>query len=547
LFSSTGWVSLFLHPFYLFQIEGDFFLVEINPYILLKVESYRKGIVLSTVFNILNKGLVFCNSLILAFYFGAQLKMDIYFYAYNTIVILAAFITSLNSSVLIPESMRLRAQEGGKQAMFFLNFFLYAYAFFTLLVCVLFFINPVSAFHSVSDFPRAALQQQARILYLSVPLIFLMPVINLLTDVMTSYKFFSIPMIAGIINGIFSIIFIFLFHGLLDVSSLLVGLLLSHSLNFILLVSLMKKKLNWNFSFQRLKIEKRIWKNIIFAQAGSITSSLSAYAPLYLLSGFGNGIITSLNFAQQISSLPTTLVTNQFSAVAGIKFNESYAGKDFGKLNSTFLSTANFLIFILFPLAGILFLFPSQIVSVLLEHGAFGKQGVAYTSLFLRYLGLLMPMLVINTLFARLFMASHKIMEAFWYQVCFNIVLIAALYITIHRFGFAAYPITLVMVHVLNILCCYLLEKKYFGIIQYNLVLKKILLLFLLNVAVGAAIYLFIFYTGIRSDFLSLAVGATLYLSIIFVIGIKSNINHTFNDFVRESWRKGMNYERTKK
>lgn len=208
---------------------------------MLKVESYRKGIVLSTVFNVINKGLVFCNSLIIAFYFGAQLKMDIYFYAYNTLVILSAFITSLNSSVLIPESMRLRAQESGRQAMFFLNFFLYAYALITLLGCLLFFINPVGAFHAVSDFPRDSLQQQARILYLSVPLIFLMPIINLLTDIMTSYKFFSIPMIAGIINGIFSIIFIVLFHGLLDVSSLLVGLLLSYTLNFVLLVTLMKK------------------------------------------------------------------------------------------------------------------------------------------------------------------------------------------------------------------------------------------------------------------------------------------------------------------
>ncbi len=513
---------------------------------MLKVESYREGIVLSTIFNILNKGLVFCNSLIIAYFFGAQLKVDIYFYAYNTIVILAAFITSLNSSVLIPESMRLRTQEGGDQAMGFLNFFLYAYTFITLLLCLLFFINPVSVFHTVSDFPRGSLQQEARILYLSAPLIFLMPVINLMTDIMTSYKFFSIPMIAGIINGIFSIIFIVLFHGMLDVSSLLVGLLLSYTLNFILLFSLMKKKLHWNFSFRRLKIEKRIWKNIAFAQAGSITSSLSAYAPLYLLSGFGNGIITSLNFAQQISSLPTTLITNQFSAVAGIKFNESYAGKDFAKINSTFLSTADFLIFILFPVAGILFLFPSQIVSVLLEHGAFGKQGVAYTSIFLRYLGLLMPMLVINTLFARLFMASHKIMESFWYQICFNIVLITALFISIHRFGFAVYPITLVSVHVLNILCCYLLEKKYFGIIQYKLVLQKMLLLFLLNIAVGTGIYFFIIYSGIQSGFLSLVIGASLYLSIIFVIGIRSNINPAFNDFVREFWRKGINYGRIK-
>ena len=509
---------------------------------MLKVESYRKGIVLSTVFNVINKGLVFCNSLIVAFYFGAQLKMDIYFYAYNTIVILAAFITSLNASVLVPESMRLRAKEGEKQAMHFLNFFLYAYAGITILICLLFIINPVQAFNTVSGFKKESLQQQVHILALAVPLIFLMPVINLLTDILTSYKFFSIPMIAGIINGIFSIVFVVLFHRILDVLSLLVGLILAYSLNFILLISLMRKRLNWNFKFYRFKIEKRIWKNIAFAQAGNITSSLSSYAPLYLLSGFGSGIITSLNFAQQISSLPTNLVTNQFSAVAGIKFNEAYAKKDFAQINTSFLSTADFLMFILIPIAGIFFLFPSEIVSVLLERGAFGKTGVAYTSIFLKYLGLLLPLLVINTLFARLFMASHKIMESFWYQVCFNIVLIIALYVSIQRYGFSAYPITLVCVHVVNILCCFFLEKKYFNIIQYHQILKKMLLLAVMNIAVGIAVYFFVHYTGMHSNFLSLTIGVSLYFGLVFIIGYYFKLNETFNSFIRESWKKGVGY-----
>ena len=48
--------------------------------------------------------------------------MDIYFYAYNTIVILSAFITSLNSSVLIPESMRLREQKADARLCFSLIF-----------------------------------------------------------------------------------------------------------------------------------------------------------------------------------------------------------------------------------------------------------------------------------------------------------------------------------------------------------------------------------------------------------------------------------------
>jgi putative peptidoglycan lipid II flippase len=512
----------------------------------LKVESFRKGIIISTVFNVINKGLVFLTSLIVAYYFGTQLKMDIYFYAYNTILILSAFMTSLNGTVLIPESMRLRVQIGEKESVQFLNFFFFLYGLVTLLICLVFLINPVEAFTAVSGFQKKELHDQVNILLLAIPLFFLIPLVNLLTDILTSYRYFSIPMIAGIVNGVFSILFLLIFHGMLDVLSLLTGLLLSYSLNLVLLVTLMKRRLSWRFNFKWLKLEKRIWQNIVFAQAGNITSSLSSYAPLYLLSGFNTGIITSLNFAQQISSLPTNLITNQFSAVAGIKFNELYTKRDFGEINKIFLATANFLIFILVPLSGIFFIFSSEIVSVLLERGAFGKTGVAFTSTFLQYLGFLLPMLVVNTLFARLFMASHKIIESFWYQIVFNVVLIFAMYIAIHKFGFIGFPVTLVAVHVLNIISCYFLEKYYFNIIQYNKVLEKLLLIVFINLIVGGLVHYGISNIGIHSNFLILVLGTCLYLGLILLIGLKFRLDKTLNMFINQFFGKWFNYGRFK-
>jgi peptidoglycan biosynthesis protein MviN/MurJ (putative lipid II flippase) len=504
---------------------------------LIKAESYKKGIFLSTVFNIANKGLVFCNSLIIAFFFGAQLKMDIYFYAYNTIVILSAFITSLNASVLIPESMRLRARQGEESAIRFLNFFLYLYAAITILLCLIFLVNPVKTFTLVSGFDKTALLQQAQILTLSIPLIFLMPVINLLTDIMTSYKFFTIPMIAGIVNGLFSILFVVLFHRTLDVLSLLAGLLLSYSLNFLLLVSLMKKRLGWNFRFRRVRVEKRIWKNIFFAQAGNITTSLSSYAPLYLLSSFNGGIITSLNFAQQISSLPTTLITNQFSSVAGIKFNELYAKKEFSGVNRIFLSTCSFLIFILMPISGIVFLYSSEITSFLLERGAFHKSGVANTSLFLKYLGLLMPMLAINTFVARLFMAGHKIMEAFAYQVIFNCILILFIFLGIRALGIAGYPIAMVCLHLFNVLGSYFL-LRFFPQIQYGKVLLDFIKI------VGVNLLAFIPVLALKNYFsnlyvlLSIMIGSTLYILVLLTANRLLKVNPEVNQLID----KALNY-----
>lgn len=499
-----------------------------------KVESYKRGIAISTLYNVINKGLVFLSSIIVAYYFGTQIKTDIYFYAYNTIIIFSAFITSLNASVLIPESMRLRIQQGELPAMQFLNYFFYLYILLTVIICVILFLNPVKAFIIISDFPEQSLQNESAILLLATPLILLIPAVNLLTDILTSHKFFSIPMVAGIINGVFSILFLFLFHSVLGIFSLLTGLIISYVINFIILVILMKKKLHWQFRLKRLQIDKRIWKNIAFAQAGNITTSLSSYAPLYFLSGFSTGIITSLNFAQQLSSIPTTLITNQFSSVSGIKFNELYAKKEFSEISRVFLSTTSILLFILTPISSIFFLYSSSITSFLLERGAFEKSGVVYTSLFLQYMGLLLPMLAINTFVARLFMAGQKIMQSFTYQVAFNIVLIFFIWVGIQKTGITGYPLALIALHILNVLFCYILLKKFFPEVNYG----KVLMLFLKIISLNFSILVLVLFV---KDLLSsipgianLILGSMLYIMILLIVNWKIKLSPEINLLLKQ-------------
>src|SRR5574337_1257270 len=108
----------------------------------LRSESYKKGILSSIALNVIAKGLAFVNSMVVAFYFGAQSKTDVYFYCYATVSLLVGFIGSLDNSVLIPEAMRIREQENAKKATEFLNFFLYLYSGKGLLIVLEHIIDP---------------------------------------------------------------------------------------------------------------------------------------------------------------------------------------------------------------------------------------------------------------------------------------------------------------------------------------------------------------------------------------------------------------------
>lgn len=504
----------------------------------LRVESYKKGIVLSTIFNIVNKGLVFLNSLLVAYYFGTRLQTDVYFFIYSCLVLFVGFISGLNATVLIPESMRLRNQENETVAMEFLNYFLYGYLLVTCLLVLGFLINPVSVFSHLSRFASADLMSNSAILYLSLPLFILMSLTTMLTDILASYRFFTMSMIVGIFNGLFSILFIVFFHRRLAVLSILAGLLCSWSINLLLLLFLMKKQLGWKFSRVGGKIGKRIWKNIGFAQAGNITTLLYSYAPIYLFSGVNPGTITALSFAQQIAGMPTNLISNQVSSVAGIKLNELYARHQVKKMDDIYFGSTDFLLFVLIPMSTLLFLFPREVVLLLFKRGAFDLHSVERCALFLKYLGLLLPMLAINTLGARVFMATHKIKQAFWYQIVLNLVMVAFIYTGVRAFDIYGYLWAMLLIYLLSTWLQLYLFRALFPGIDYTRILRSFIKLVVLNASIGAIVYnLVVFLVPGPAPLARLLLGTTVYLVILLAMNRILKLNSELLRFTQKLLR----------
>ena len=216
---------------------------------LLRIESFKTGIIFSSVFSFLSKLLLFFQSIVIAFYFGTGTQTDVYFYCFGTITLLSVFVNSLDSSVLIPESMHLAEQVGKLESIKFLNFFIYIYFSIGVLATGLIYVSPTKFFLAISNFDPESLIKNREILLLCIPLFTLMITTNLLVNILTSYKFFTIPMIIGLVNGLMVLLFIFLLHNKFDLLSILFGQLSAYVLNIFFLIYLMKKKLNWDFSF----------------------------------------------------------------------------------------------------------------------------------------------------------------------------------------------------------------------------------------------------------------------------------------------------------
>ena len=497
---------------------------------MLKIESYRRGIVISSVFNIIHKVLLFLNSLVIAYYFGTQLKVDIYFYAYNTIVIISTFIATTNTAVIIPESMRIRVSGGHDKASAFLNLFLYTYIGLTALLSIIFLINPIQVFTTFSKFDYAVLSSYNQLLYMAIPLIMLMPVTTLLTDILASYRFFTVPVIAGIINSVLSLVFITFFNDTLDTKSILLGLLISYSLNISILCYLLVRKLNWKFTLVS-RPSKHVIVRILYSQTGNFVTSLSSYAPLYFLSGTVAGIIASLNYAQQIVMQTSSVITYQVSVVSRIKLSELYAEKKYKKLNEIFLTTTRFLVFVLFPISALMFLYSEQIISFLFERGSFTDRSVELSSDMLRLLALSLPFTAVVSIAGNLYVAAQLIRISMIYQVISNVLLIALIASLVHMVGYTGYPIAYLLINIINVLVVYIYCRHFFPYINYIALLKYITYMLALNGVLAGVLYMLSKYGVLPSNFAGMFVGGILYGIILLALNYKFNLNADFNNF----------------
>ena len=409
---------------------------------MLKSESYKKGLVFSTSLNIVAKGIVFLNTLILAYFFGTTTSTDIYFYVLSVALLITSTINGIDYLVLIPESMKLREKEGEKNSQHFLNFFTWIYAGIGLLIALLILLSPTLFFNFFSKFDTSHLQNNKQLLYLGAIIIFFQLLNNFLNAILVSYKYFTVPIITGLINSILAITLTLLLHKNMGVTGTMIGMSLGYIINFILLILLLKKYQHWNFFIFRIVKNKILWKNIGLVELNILPVWVRNYIALYLISGLGSGVITSLNLGQLLASLPEVFILSQISAVIGIKFSELSAKENYIETNRLLVNLLNMLFVILIPLSVIMAVCNREIIQIVFQRGGFNVDSTTLTAFCFFYFSLLIPSRIYDVIFTRLFTSFQIYGLSTLIAVIGHLVITVITYFAITKFQLTGYFVT---------------------------------------------------------------------------------------------------------
>jgi putative peptidoglycan lipid II flippase len=490
-----------------------------------KHESYKKGFLLSTGLNVFSKTILFLFNLLIAYYFGASGTTDLLFYTISISVLISSLFSALNSSIIIPESMRLREQQNEEAFKSFLTTFLILYIVISLLLSIIIFVKPTFFYSIFSKFSPELLEKNVVLLRMSVLLIPLLTLNTLLLDILSACKLFSIAIVISCFNAIASLFFVYFFHLQFGVYCVLISMLFSNILQVLVVYLFLKVRMNWKIQPDFSLLHQKLLHNIISAQVGNFFSMIAAYYPIYLLSKYENGTLTSLNYGQKIIDIITLFLIIQFSTVFGIKLNETYAKKKNNEIESIFSRSANLLLFCTIPVCFFVVVYSTEICLLLFQRGNFSYESAKDAATFVKFLIISLPLIGLNSLNARLFMAAQKVNVSVYFQICISILTIIIIHLCISKFGPVGYPIGLFISYVVNILSVSIMIKTFIQEVNYFEALLTLLFIIVLNSPI------FISLTFLKTKILLLGIytnllaGGFFYLSTLLILNLIFRLN----------------------
>jgi putative peptidoglycan lipid II flippase len=503
--------------------------------LLLRTESYKTGILISTFLNILGKGVVFLNSLLIAYLFGSNENTDIYFYTLTTINLVCGYINGIDLLVIIPESMRIRERHGKEGEMRYLNFFIRLYACIGVAIALLILASPVFFYNVFSGFGGEMLQKNILILTISALIIPLQLVTNLLVSILASHKFFSMPILVSLVNNILCIVFFLLLKNQLHVAAGIIAIGLGFCINLGLLLYLFRQKLQWRFSGKINFPSFKNWRDIGIMELNILPITVRASLTYFLLSGLGTGVLTTLNYSNQLVMIPEMLILQQIAAVIGIKITELSAQDKEAELNRLFLNTMNFLMFILIPICFYMVLFSGEISEILYLRGSMTKENIEQIAMVISLLILLLPAKAYCDFFVtRVITARQRLGEVIGVTILMHVLILALIYISIKWYGLYGYLVAMLASYwIISNTVFYFILKKVAPFIDQLKFFRRALLLLLVNAVILSLLYSLRLWIGDRIDkYILLPAGFILYVFSLLFLNKKFQLDSSISELL---------------
>lgn len=470
---------------------------------------------------------MFLNTVVIAHYFGSNTSTDIYFGMLAVALIITTTINGIDFLILVPESIRLREQLSEIASQRFANFFLYLYATIGMVIVAVISIAPTFFYSIFTSFDRSSLNENSNVLYCSGFVILFQLVNNFLGAVLSSYKYFTLSILTGLVNSGFSIAITLIFHQTLGLTGAVSGLVIGGFINFVLLTYVLKRYQSWRFSNFEFVSNRSVWADIGLMQINILPLWLRNSIGLFLITGIGTGLVTSLTLGQQLAAIPDVLILSQLLSVAGVKFAEIFSRKLERESRELFELISELGLYVTTLIGVGLLLFSSELVSVVFSRGNIDPLALRNIEIAFCFFVICLPAKFIASLCTGILTAAQKIKSIFVASLITHSVITVLMIALILNFGFWGYLIGINLHFYVFLLVFYPIFKRVLSEIAYGRIFTLLFANLLNNLIAYALVFLFFMYLPIKihDPYLKLILGFPLYVLFVMLCNELTKVN----------------------
>ncbi len=494
------------------------------------MENYKKGAAVSVGAATVSKLFSFISSLLLAFYFGATAKTDIYFYLILICAIVTGWLSSINISLVLPEFMHQR-EKSLSSAVNLANCFLYIYFAAAIVFCTAAYLVPAQILSLISDFSKTDIAQAGNLMFLSSIYFFSFFIMSYLISLTESFRRFGIYWLFPL-NTLLPLIALVIFRSL---EAMFIGYISAYLVQAAACLYLLKKE-GWHFSLGKPEFNKRFIQNFTYSQPSSFVWAAVLYAPLFMISSTQAGMLSAVNYSRMLSDSPTDIFTSKINNVAKVKLTDEAAKGEFAKMADTLLITDKAAMLLLIPFCVFSCIFAQDIIIMFFKRGNFSLHDAENTAKFLMAFILAVPFIGLNNNISNTFSALRINKEIALRYLLLGAAFTAAFIVGIKYFGAYAYPAVFLLLYTGITIMNIFTAKQFAPFIPYAKHILWILkMMFISFVCAGIVKFIFNFYQ--ENVFIKIFINGSAFVILNTIILYLSKELNFLKEFMGGKWK----------
>lgn len=395
------------------------------------------GLTLAT--NILGFG----REAVTAFRFGAGVESDIFFTAYGLVAFgFLIFSAGALQSAFMPRYQRAFEHHPHHGGQLFSKF-AKSFGIVCVLVVLTYLLLAPFVVSTLFDFTPEKSAAVAQMVQVLAPVIFFAGFGALLQSVLHAHGRFAMVATVPLMNNVAIILAVLILAPMLGLWALTTGYLIGASLWLLLLLPIARRYFKHDGSHTEVSLadSKLVWINLAPLVLLIAIDQMSAIAQNAFVSGLGDGIISSLHYAEKIAGLPIGIFAGAVATVFFPQMTASFLRDDREGARQWMTTGVCATAAITIPASCILMLNGELVIAALMQRGSFDAQATALTAQGLFWFSIALLPQALMIFLNRLYFAAERYRLAVKIGVFNSLLQIGIMYLAVGELGWVGVPI----------------------------------------------------------------------------------------------------------